>query len=83
MVSGALFLAIGTAVAAGDLVIAQIAMRARQQRLDAAPMGDDRPGPSLAGIRMFRLTAVLIFLIFAALGFGLIPSAAIQPIQLH
>jgi len=83
MASGALFLAIGTAVAAGDLAIAQFAMRARQQRLDAAPMGDERPGPSLAGIRMFRLSAVGIFLIFAALAFGLIPSADIQPIQFH
>ena len=83
MASGVLFLAIGTAVAAGDLVIAQFAMRARQRRLEAAPMGDDASAPSLAGIRRFRLSAVGIFLIFAALAFGLIPSAAIQPIQFH
>jgi hypothetical protein len=32
---------------------------------------------------MLRIGAVVIFLILAALAFGLIPAADIQPIKLH
>jgi len=83
MASGFTFLAIGTAIAVGDLAIAQFAARSIRNRADMPPIEGGRPGPTMAGVTMFRLSAVVIFAISAALAFGLIPSAAIQPIQLH
>ena len=83
MTNGATLLAIGTAVAAGDLVIAQVVARRIRSQADIPPIEGGKRGPTMAGINMIRFAAVVIFLIFAALAFGLIPAADIQPIQLH
>ena len=83
MASGATFLAVGTAIAAGDLVMAQFAARGIRKRADMPPIEGEKSAPTMAGVNMLRFAAIVIFAVFAALAFGLIPSASIQPIQLH
>jgi len=83
MTNGSVFLAIGTAVAAADLVIAQVAARKIRERAATPPIESARPGSPAAIVPMLRIGAVVIFLILAALAFGLIPAADIQPIKLH
>jgi len=83
MTSGWMFLAIGIVLAIGDLMFAQFAIRKTRER--AALDGIESPSPNAtrATAAMIRVGSVVIFLIFAALAFGLIPSASIQPIKLH
>jgi len=83
MTNGSVFLAVGTIIAATDLVIAQVAARKIRERAAMPPIEGARPGSPAAIVAMLRIGAVVIFLILAALAFGLIPSAGIQPIQLH
>jgi len=83
MTNGSVFLAIGTSIAAADLVIAQAAARKIRDRATMPPIEGSRQGSPAAIVPMLRFAAVVIFLIFAALAFGLIPAADIQPIQLH
>ena len=83
MTSGWIFLAIGTVMAAGDLVFAQVVARKMRERAEIPPMEGTQPGSPQAAAAMLRVGAVVIFALMAALAFGLIPSAGIQPIKLH
>jgi hypothetical protein len=83
MISGWLFLAIGTVISAVDLVIAHFFARSIGRRTDAFPMDGGRQTSPLAGVHMLRLGAVIFFVVFAALAFGLIPTGSIRPIRLH
>jgi len=83
MTNGSVFLAIGTIIAATDLVIAQVAARKIRERAAMPPIEGGRQGSPAAIVAMLRIGAVVIFLILAALAFGLIPAADIQPIKLH
>jgi len=83
MTNGSVFLAIGTSIAAADLVIAQVVARKMRERAAMPPIEGGRQGSPAAAVAMLRIGAVVIFLILAALAFGLIPAADIQPIKLH
>ena len=83
MTNGSVFLAIGTSIAAADLVIAQVVARKMRERAAMPPIEGSRQGSPAAAVAMLRIGAVVIFLILAALAFGLIPAADIQPIKLH
>ena len=83
MTSGWLFLCIGAVMAAFDLAMVRFTVRAMRRQGGVQPM-DGRAQMSPAAIaRTFRVGALIIFLFFAAIAFGLIPLAHVQPIQLH
>ena len=80
--NGALFLAIGAAMCALDLIAGlylvnqggDLALRSEADRAKAE--GVRRLG------RLVLILAPLFFLVFAALAFGLIPAADIEPVRL-
>ena len=83
MIDGWLFLAIGAFIAITDLAIAHFFARALLRRAEAPPMDGVRQTSPLAAVRFLRLGAVIFFLIFAAIAFGLVPCAFVHPISLH
>jgi hypothetical protein len=80
MTSGWLLFGIGTAVAAGDLLASRWFMRIARRNA-GTPLG--LSGSPAGAARALRFGALTIFLIFAAIGFGLIHLPNVQPIQLH
>ena len=82
--SGWVFLAIGAAVTALDLLAALYLLHqgADATALDARARTIDGAAAARAG-RIVMLVSPLFFLVFAALAFGLVPIDAIDPITLN
>ena len=78
MISGWFYLAIGAFVAVVNVVMGnRIVRAARRQAAEGYATSPER------AVWITRIGAAAIFLIFAAMAFGLIPVAAVRPIQLH
>ena len=79
MIGGWIMLGVGTMISVTDLVVAQLAPRGRGNALSR----DDARPTSPLPVLIHLVGAVVIFLIFAAIAFGVIPMKNIQPIKLH
>ena len=82
--SGWIFLAIGAAAAIVDLLVGLHFTRARAELIPqpGAESADAVAQRNLAG-RIVVGLALLFFLVFAVIAFGIVPVAGIEPISLN
>jgi hypothetical protein len=81
--SGWFLLSIGAVITALDLAAALYLLRRGDGEARLAPGGRPRDSAEAANAgRIILLVSPLVFLVFAALAFGIIPVEAIEPISL-
>jgi len=81
--SGWIMLVAGLIVGVGDFVIGYRFTGMTGEQLERLPDGSVRSPEGIQRVgRLVMLAAPIFFLIFAALAFGLIPMAGIEPISI-
>ena len=82
--SGWIFLVFGLAVAAVDFIVGYRFTQMTGEQLERQPDGSVRSPEGIRRLgRITMLAAPLFFLVFAALAFGWIPTAEIDPIRFN
>ena len=81
--NGALLILIGLVLMLADLAIGFAISRRAGDRAETRPDGSVGPVVDARAGRLVMLLAPIMFLIFAALAFGLIPVDGIDPIRFN